>query len=102
MPGTGHGKTACAPSSPPGGAIASATHALNLMIARQMVSDVQRLGDRIEITVVPPLCPLDVSPYDFTRAGKLIDRAAVSTRDWIDGGGLESRGIPHQLRQHLH
>jgi NTE family protein len=49
-----------------------------------------------------PLCPLDVSPYDFTRAGELIDRAAASTRQWIDGGGLARHEIPHQLRQHLH
>jgi NTE family protein len=48
------------------------------------------------------LCPLDVSPYDFTRAGELIDRAAASTRQWIDTGGLARREIPHQLRHHLH
>jgi NTE family protein len=92
----------CALSAPPSGAIASAMHALNLMIARQMISDIQRIGDRIEIAVVPPLCPIDVSPYDFTRAGELIDRAAASTKAWIDGGGLGRRSIPHQLREHVH
>ena len=52
--------------------------------------------------VVRPLCPLDVSPYDFTRAGELIDRAAASTREWIDTGGLARREIPRQLKQHPH
>ena len=52
------------------------------------------------ITVVPPLCPADVSPYDFTRAGELIDRAAQSTRQRLEGGGLDRRDIPHQMRVH--
>ena len=72
-------------------------HALNLMIARQMVADIERIGDTVEISVVPPLCPVDVSPYDFTRAGELIDRAGRSTREWLDEGGLARRGVPHQL-----
>ena len=93
---------ACALSAPPSGAIASAMHALNVMIARQMIGDIERIGDSIEIVVVPPLCPVDVSPYDFTRAGELIDRAAASTREWLDTGGLDRRGIPHQLKHHLH
>jgi NTE family protein len=93
---------ACALAVPPNGAIASAMHALNLMISRQMIIDIERIGDKVEIAVVPPLCPLDVSPYDFTRAGELIDRAAASTREWIDTGGLTRRGIPHQLKHHLH
>jgi NTE family protein len=64
--------------------------------------DRERIGDRVEIGVVPPLCPLDVSPYDFTRAGELIDPAAASTREWIDAGGLAHRESPHQLNHHPH
>jgi NTE family protein len=96
------GGFSCALAAPPRGAVASAMHALNLMIARQMVSDIERIGDAVDIAVVPPLCPVDVSPYDFTRAGELIDRAAKSTRGWLDGGGLARREIPHQLRIHGH
>ena len=92
------GGFACALSAPPRGAM----HALNLMIARQMVSDIERIGNTAQIAVVPPLCPIDVSPYDFTRAGELIDRAARSTREWLDDGGLARRGVPHQLRIHTH
>jgi NTE family protein len=51
--------------------------------------------------VVPPLCPLDVSPYDFTRAGELIDRAAKPAREWLNEGALARRGIP-QFREHVH
>ena len=64
------------------------------MIARQMADDLKRIGDGVAISVVPPLCPVDVSPYDFTRAGELIDRASRSTRERLDGGGLARRGVP--------
>ena len=96
------GGFACALAEPPRGAVASAMHALNLMIARQMVNEIERIGDSLDVTVVPPLCPVDVSPYDFTRAGELIDRAAQNTREWLDGGGLARRGVPQQLRIHAH
>jgi NTE family protein len=50
-----------------------------------LVGDIECSGGTVENAVVPPLCPVDVSPYDFTRAGELIDRAARSTREWLDG-----------------
>jgi hypothetical protein len=45
---------------------------------------------------------VDISPYDFTRAGESIDRASRSAREWLDDGGLVRRGVPHQLRIHAH
>jgi hypothetical protein len=33
----------------------------------------------------------------------LIDRAAKTTREWIDGGGLDQPGgVPHQMTNHAH
>lgn len=40
----------------------------------------------VELRVVPPLCPLQVSPGDFSRARELIDAAHASTRDWLTAG----------------
>ena len=37
--------------------------------------------------IVPTLCPLAGSPYDFSRSAELIASAAESTRQWIAGGG---------------
>jgi NTE family protein len=51
---------------------------------------------------VPPLCPLNVSSSDFTHSGQLIDRAAKSTRRWLDEGGLSMREVPGALRSHAH
>ncbi len=60
---TGH---ACANQTPPVGAVANALHALTLMIARQLVSELEMLAPDIEYFAVPPLCPLVGSPYDFS------------------------------------
>lgn len=91
---------ACALDSPPRGAIATALHAITLLIAHQLVADLERCGGQVEIVTVPPLCPLAVSPYDFSRAGELIERAAAQTRRWLQQGGLERQRIPGALRPH--
>jgi NTE family protein len=99
---TGH---ACANEAPPLGAVANALHALTLLIARQLVSELENLDPSIQYFVVPPLCPLVGSPYDFTRTGEHIERAIRSTDEWLAEGGLrESREstIPGELRPHSH
>ncbi|WP_332816089.1 patatin-like phospholipase family protein [Ramlibacter sp.] len=92
---------ACALSTPPTGALASAFHALNLLVARQLVRDLEQLAGEIEVATVPPLCPLAVSPYDFSRAHELIERAAQGTRRWLESGGLAQQRIPGALRPHV-
>jgi NTE family protein len=96
---TGH---ACASDAPPVGAVANALHALTLLISRQLVSELEGLGPDIEYFVVPPLCPLVGSPYDFTRTCDHIDRAIRSTDAWIEQNGLQEGNIPHELRPHDH
>jgi NTE family protein len=96
---TGH---ACATEAPPVGAVATALHALTLLIARQLVSELESLGPEIEYFVVPPLCPLVGSPYDFTRTSDHIDRAIESTNDWLAQHDLQQGRIPHEMRLHSH
>lgn len=91
---------ACALDSPPRGAVATALHAITLLIAHQLVGDLERCAGKVELVTVPPLCPLAVSPYDFSRAGELIERAAAQTRRWLQQGGLETQRIPGALRPH--
>ena len=96
---TGH---SCALPAPPRGALALALHALTLMIVHQLVVDVERFGDRAKIVVVPPLCPVATTPYDFGQTAELIDRAEASTKTWLATGGLERRGVPEELPPHGH
>jgi NTE family protein len=93
---------ACATDKPPVGAVANALHALTLMVARQLVSELEGLQSDIEYFVVPPLCPLLGSPYDFSRTSELIERSIKSTDDWLAHHGLENRHIPGELRTHNH
>jgi NTE family protein len=93
---------ACATHAPPTGAVANALHALTLLIARQLVSELEGLAPDIEYYVVPPLCPLVGSPYDFSRTADHIERAIRTTDDWLAQNGLQQRGIPDEMRPHRH
>jgi NTE family protein len=93
---------ACSLTAPPRGALASALHAITLLIAHQLVMELEHYRDQAEIVTVPPLCPLEVSPYDFSRAGELIERAAEQTQRWLDRGGLTRERVPQALRAHAH
>jgi len=93
---------ACALDEPPVGAVATALHALTLLIARQLMNELQGLDSRIDYFVVPPLCPLTGSPYDFSQTSKLIERATMSTEAWLAGGGLDHPGVYAQLSTHRH
>jgi NTE family protein len=93
---------ACSTNTPPTGAVANVLHALTLLIARQLVSELEDLDPAIKYFVVPPLCPLVGSPYDFSRSADHIDRAIQSTDAWLAKSGLEQSGIPDEMRPHSH
>ena len=93
---------ACASKQVPAAAIGRAMHALSLLVARQLVQDAERFATAVELRIVPSLCPLECSPYDYSAAGQLIERAAATTRSWLEGGGLERAGTPMQLQPHSH
>jgi NTE family protein len=93
---------ACSAHAPPTGAVATALHALTLLIARQLVGELEDLDPGIEYFVVPPLCPLVGSPYDFSRTAEHIERAIQSTDAWLARNGLQKIGIPDEMRPHAH
>ena len=93
---------ACALEKPPVGAVANALHALTLLISRQLMNELQGLDHSIDYFVVPPLCPLIGSPYDFSQTSELIERATRSTAAWLTGGGLDRPGVHAQLSTHKH
>lgn len=96
---TGH---ACSLERPPQGALPLALHALNLIISRQIAADAEHCAGQVDLIVVPPLCPLAISSHDFSHTDELIGRACSTTRQWLEGGGLEIRGVPDSLRSHHH
>ena len=83
--------------------MASGLHALNLLAMRQLLADIERFSGLCELQVVPPLCPLGVSTYDFSRTRELIGRAHAATRDWIEDASPDPDPrwalLPHRHRK---
>jgi len=92
----------CAAKRMPRGSIGVAIHALNLLIIRQLIRDLERYMDQLELIVVPPLCPLEVQAYDFSQTAVLIQRAEASTAAWLENHGINPTGIPPELLPHGH
>ena len=93
---------ACALRAPPKTAIGKALHAITLLIAWQLMHELEVIPKDIDVHLVPTLCPLAVSPFDFSASRELIERAADSSRKWIESGGLRRRAAPQELAPHRH
>lgn len=76
----------CALSSPPRTALGMALQGLSTLVEHRIGLDVGFWKGTTPLKVVPPLCPITVSPADFSQASDLIRRAYVSTRDWLAAG----------------
>lgn len=85
---------ACALTAPPKSALGVALQALTLLLAQRLARDVERYESEIELVVLPPLCPLDVSPVDFSHSEELIERARVTSGEWLDHS---HRLLPHSV-----
>ena len=93
---------ACALDQPPRGALASALHALSVLIEQRLIVEVAYLADRADLHVLPPLCPLGVASFDFRHGAELIDRARRATRAWLAEGGTRRPRPERFLSLHHH
>ncbi len=92
----------CAVRGAPRGIVATILHTFALMIARQLLADVQHARGLVALHIVPPLCPLAVASHDFSQAAHLIETAHAQTAAWIAAGGLETQDTPPALQPHHH
>ena len=92
----------CAGRAIPRHPIGRAMHAITLLGARQLRTDFEHYHARAELRLVPPLCPLAQSSYDYSQGAALIAAARESTRRWLDGDGLSRTEFPEQLAVHVH
>ena len=93
---------ACALDEPPRGALASALHALSVLIEQRLILEVAYFADRADLQVLPPLCPLAVASFDFRHGAELIDRARRATGDWLANGGTDRPRPERFLSLHRH
>ena len=92
----------CALTQPPRGLVALALHTVNLMSMRQLVSDIEHFRTLTSLHIVPPLCPVDVSVFNFDQTESLLERAYTQTLRWLERGGLERTKVPGALTIHSH
>ena len=92
----------CAIDRPPRSAIGVALHALSLLIEQQLLIEVALPVEGVTIGLLPPLCPLAVSPADFGHAAELIERGRTDSAAWIAAGGLEHEDPSRFLALHRH
>jgi NTE family protein len=79
---------------PPSTAIAAALHAVSLMVQRRFVLEMEANTYAERIHLVPPPCPVTVSPIDFSHSSALIERALEGTRSWLDAGEPHALAVP--------
>lgn len=92
----------CASAAVSRHALGRAMHAITLLGTRQLRQDYDRYATVAQIHIVPPLCPLSQSAYDYSNGAELIRRAQHSTEAWVAAGGLNQTGFPGALRDHRH
>jgi NTE family protein len=93
---------ACALQRAPTSALATAVQALTLLTHQRLLFEVAHFSARVDLHVLPPLCPVSVSPIDFSRAEELIERAYRATQDWITAGGDRQPHPERILSLHRH
>jgi NTE family protein len=94
----------CRLAQPPQSAVAMITHAITLLINQRLAADVQRLRGQTRLIVLPPPCPVTVSPADFGDADQLIRLGLAEARRALDDPDPEgaptrtavSRMLPHE------
>lgn len=65
-------------------ALGTSLTALSLLLHRQLLAQVRDYHGRARLHLLPPLCPLAVSPADFTHAPALLRRSYRATSEWLD------------------
>ena len=93
--------TACDLSEPPRGALGMLLHAMSLLVMRRLLIEIESLKDLARLIVLPPPCPLNVLPIDFSRTEELIERAFRDARGYLDEVD-QGQAVPLGMTMHDH
>jgi NTE family protein len=74
---------ACDLPEPPRGAVGMLLHAMSQLVMRRLLIEIESLKDEARLIVLPPPCPLDVLPIDFSRTDELIERGLHDARSHL-------------------
>jgi NTE family protein len=91
---------ACDLERPPKTALAMSLQAVSLLVEQRLIADVRELDGQVDLRVIPPPCPLDVSPADFSHARELIERARALAGSWLDAFDADGTRPEPGIHQH--
>jgi len=80
---------ACSLRAAPRGALGMALQSITLLVQHRLIADVARYQDGVDLRVLAPLCPLTVSPADFSHTAELIDQAHEAAARWLERPGIK-------------
>lgn len=93
---------ACALTEAPSSALAVTLQAISLLVQQRLIEDVKKLEGAVDLRVLPPVCPLAVSPTDFSQARKLIDESRERAGRWLDDPTANESPRQHHNLLHRH
>lgn len=63
-----------------------ALHGLTLLIQQRFIAETSTRTYPVPVHLIPPPCPITVTPMDFSQSRTLIDRARRGTTQWLANG----------------
>jgi NTE family protein len=66
------------------------------------MNELERIPEDIPVHLMPTLSRFAVSPFDSSASREFIERAAQSSKKWIEESGLTRRALPQELAPHRH
>lgn len=88
----------CSLDQVPSEIVGAALHLVTLMIRHQSHGVLHFLADDCRVVYIPPPCPLDVPPHDFSRSDELAESGYRQAKDFFSDLEIEGPGIyghPH-------
>ncbi|MGN6575299.1 MAG: patatin-like phospholipase family protein [Nocardioides sp.] len=92
----------CALPQPPRTPLGTALHAVTILMHQRLVADVAYYEDKVKLVVLPPPCPLRISPMEFGRAGELIRRAQCDAHTALSVAGGRRIHPERHIAMHAH
>jgi len=93
---------ACALPEPPRTPLGGVTHALAILTHQRLIAEVAQYSSDVKLILLPPPCPLAVSPINFGHSQDLIQRAYASATEMLARDGGRRPHPEHAIAMHTH
>ncbi len=89
----------CGLEEPPHAAIPVLIHAFTVLISQGLAEDIERFSHDAELIVLPPPCPTNVLPTDFSHADELIHQSYELARSALEHPDPAAHWTPRSLER---